>query len=242
MSFFKKFRDAQRPYCAALVPAAGSSSRMGAAGNKLLLTLGGQPVLAWTLQALDRSSGIDEIVVAAREEDFLPFMELCRTYGIAKPVRIVRGGATRAESVLCAALEVAGKAKLLAVHDGDRPLATPELIDRVVARAAQCAAAAPAVSVKDTVKEIRGEVVVHTLNRSVLRAIQTPQVFSADLLKAALQSALQSGAPITDDCSAVERLGKVVYLTEGSEENLKITTPLDLCLAEAILTEREART
>lgn len=238
MKFFKRFRDAQRPFCTALVAAAGDSSRMGAAGNKLLLPLEEKPVLAWTLQALDRSRRIDEIVIAAREEDFLPFSDLCHTYGIAKPVKIIHGGATRAESVMCAAMEASEKATLLAVQDGARPLVTPELIDRVVDRAARCSAAAPAVPVRDTIKEVNGGEVVKTLDRSVLMAVQTPQVFAADLLKAALQAVLQAGDTVTDDCSAVERLGKIVYLTEGSEENLKITTPMDLLFASAILNER----
>ena len=107
--------------------------------------------------------------------------------------------------------------------------------------AERCNAAAPAVPLKDTVKVVRDGAVVETLDRSTLAAVQTPQVFEADLLKAALQSALEAGAQLTDDCSAVERLGKVVYLVEGSEENLKITTPVDLVVAAAILQERWGR-
>ena len=110
----------------------------------------------------------------------------------------------------------------------------------MIALAARCGAAAPAVAVKDTIKAVSaGDVVERTLDRSALRAIQTPQVFQADLLKAALQSALESGAEVTDDCGAVERLGKTVYLTEGDEANLKITTPTDLILAQALLRARE---
>ena len=106
--------------------------------------------------------------------------------------------------------------------------------------AARCGAAAPALAVKDTIKTVREDgAVAETLERDVLRAVQTPQVFEASLLKAALQSALESGAAVTDDCSAVERLGKAVFLVEGEEENLKITTPVDLILAEAILRARE---
>jgi 2-C-methyl-D-erythritol 4-phosphate cytidylyltransferase len=117
---------------------------------------------------------------------------------------------------------------------------TPELIDRVITAAARCGAAAPALAVKDTIKTVREDgAVAETLERDVLRAVQTPQVFEASLLKAALQSALESGAVVTDDCSAVERLGKAVFLVEGEEENLKITTPVDLILAEAILRARE---
>ena len=127
------------------------------------------------------------------------------------------------------------------VPDGARPLVTPELFDAVVLRAAVCAAAAPAVPVHDTIKLARDRRVTETPDRSMLFAVQTPQVFDAGLLKAALQSALTEHAALTDDCSAVERLGKEVYLTDGDEENIKITTPLDLIVAEAILRRREER-
>ena len=228
--------SAVRPTCTAILAAAGSSQRMGGE-NKLLLPLDGMPVLAHTLRAVDAAQSVDEIVIAAREEDLLTYAELCKTYGIRKPVKVVVGGATREESVL----EARADAKLLAVQDGARPLVTPELFDAVVLRAAVCAAAAPAVPVHDTIKLARDRRVTETPDRSMLFAVQTPQVFDAGLLKAALQSALTEHAALTDDCSAVERLGKAVYLTDGDEENIKITTPLDLIVAEAILRRREER-
>ena len=241
MAFFKKLRQSRRPRCIALVAAAGQSRRMGGEQSKLLLPLDGIPVLVRTLTALAQAESIDGIVIAAREEDIVPFGDLCRTYGIAKPDKIVRGGASRAESVLLAALEADEQAQLLAVQDGARPLVRPELIDETVRAAIRCEAAAPAVALKDTVKEAdRDGRVLSTPDRAALRAVQTPQVFSADLLKAALQEAIASGSAITDDCSAVERLGKAVYLIPGDEENLKITTPLDLIVAEAILERRQA--
>lgn len=239
LPFLKKVREARRPRCTALVAAAGSSSRMGGV-DKLLQPLDGVPVLARTLTALQLAAGVDEIVIAAREEDILEFSQLCRTYGISKCSKVVRGGESRAHSVLLAALEASPEAELLAVQDGARPLVTPELIDRVIAAAARCSAAVPAVPVKDTVKLSRQDgAVEETLERERLRAAQTPQVFEASLLKAALQSALEQGAPVTDDASAVERLGKTVFLVDGGEENLKITTPLDLAVAEAIVQGRE---
>ena len=238
MGFFRRFQEAQRPFCTAIVAAAGSSTRMGGEVNKLLLPLEGVPVLARTLTALDLASQVDAIVIAAREEDILPFSELCRTYGIRKPVKVVRGGDSREESVLRAALEADPRTELLAVQDGARPLVTPALIDAVAEKAARCNAAAPAIPVKDTIKVAADGTVRETLDRSTLRAIQTPQIFEADLLKAALQSALEAGAELTDDCSAVERLGKVVYLVEGDEANLKITTPLDMTIAAALLQSR----
>ena len=198
-------------------------------------------MLARTLLALDGSRLIDEIVVAVREEDLLPTGDLCRLYGVTKPVKIVRGGESRLDSVLAAAMECREDAVFLAVHDGARPLADPELIDRVVALAHRTNAAAPAVPVKDTIKVVRDGRVESTPDRALLRAVQTPQVFDAQLLRAALQSAQTLGAEITDDCSAVERLGKEVYLTEGSYENIKITTPEDMLLACELLRRREER-
>ncbi len=237
--FLKKFRAPQRPRCTALVAAAGNSSRMGGV-NKLLEPLDGIPVLARTLQALERASGVDAILVSTREEDLVVVSQLCHTYGITKCTKVIRGGETRMHSVLLAALESDKETELLAVQDGARPLVTPELIDSVIEKAARCGAAAPAVALKDTVKEVGPDgAVTHTLERARLRAVQTPQVFSAELLKAALQDALAKEISCTDDCAAVERLGKVVYLVDGDESNLKLTTPGDFVLAEAILHARE---
>ena len=234
---FGKRQNRTHPYCAALIAAAGSSTRYGGE-NKLLQTLDGIPVLVRTLLTIDRVEGIDEIVIAAREDELLHYAELCKAFGIRKPVKVIVGGATRTESVLRAALEASPEAEFFAVQDGARPLVTPALIDEVIAAAWTHLAAAPAIPVRDTIKVAHNALVERTPDRSTLFAVQTPQVFSADLLKAALQSALTDGATITDDCSAVERIGKEVYLTEGSEENLKITTPLDLVIAEAILQRR----
>ena len=236
--FLKKIRAAQRPRCAALV-AAGSSSRMGGI-NKLLEPLDGIPVLVRTLTALERAQRVDSIVIATREEDLITISQLCKTYGITKCKKVIRGGEDREHSVLLAALEAEPDTELLAVQDGARPLVSPALIDRVIEAAQRCGAAAPAIPVKDTIKTVREDgAVEETLERSHLRAVQTPQVFEASLLKAALQAALEEGAVLTDDCSAVERLGKVVYLIEGEETNLKITTPTDLILAEALLAAEE---
>ena len=228
------------PFCSAIVAAAGSSRRMGEVNKLMAPLLDGVPVLAWTLRALNEAELVDEIVVAVREEDLLSTGDLCKIYGISKPVKIVRGGDTRLDSVLAASLECREDAAFLAVHDGARPLASPALIDRTIALARRTNAAAPAVPVKDTVKLVRDGVVVSTPPREDLRAVQTPQVFEASLLRAALQAARDAGGAVTDDCAAVERLGKEVHLAEGDYENIKITTPEDLLLAAEILRRREA--
>ena len=132
-----------------------------------------------------------------------------------------------------------GEAALAAVQDGARPFVTPELIDRVVRAANAYGAAAPAVPVRDTIKVARGGLVERTPDRSALAAVQTPQVFDYDLLQAALNQADKEHAVVTDDCSAVERLGMKVKLVEGEERNFKVTTRQDLLLARALLQEEE---
>ena len=219
----------RHPYCAALVPAAGKSERMGGT-DKLTAQLGGIPVLERTLLALDGASLVDEIVVAVSPERLEELAALCARVGVKKPLRVVEGGASRAQSVL------------LAVHDGARPLILPEQVDEMVRLGRQTYAAAPALPVTDTVKVAdTAGLVQSTPDRRTLFAVQTPQVFQANILKAALQSAIEAGAELTDDCSAVERLGKEVYLAPGWRENIKITTASDLTLAEALLRERENR-
>jgi len=130
---------------------------------------------------------------------------------------------------------LSNKVKLVAVQDGARPLVTWQVIDRTVRAANSYGAAAPAISVKDTIKEVAGGLVRNTPDRSSLMAIQTPQVFDYDLLKAALKKAKADEAPITDDCSAVERLGMSVKIVEGDERNIKVTTPMDLKIAQLLL-------
>ena len=234
----QKWQDKGRPYCAMVVAAAGSSTRMGGE-NKLFIHLGGMPVLMRTLQVIDRAELVSEIVVATREDLLLEVADLCSNAGLHKPVKVVKGGATRTESVLAAAVECDPKTELIAVHDGARPLVLPEEIDELIRQGRKTFAVAPAVPVNDTIK-VADEtgLVTDTPDRSKLFAVQTPQVFQADILKAALQNLVNCGDTATDDCAAVERIGKEVYLTEGNRENIKITTPIDLILAEAILRQR----
>ena len=219
--------------CAAVVPAAGRSERMGR--DKLALDLGGQPVLVHTLRALDRCPYIEEIVVVTRADAIVPTAQLCRDCGLSKISKVIVGGQTRTQSVLAGIREVSRHTALIAIHDGARPLVSQSVLEEVIRRAAQCGAAAPAVAVKDTVKQAENGLVTATLDRSSLYAVQTPQVFEASLIRAALSKALDDGAELTDDCAAVERLGIGVALTRGSYRNLKITTPEDLAVAEALL-------
>ena len=209
----------RHPRCAALVPAAGRSERMGGT-DKLTAPLCGVPVLLRTLRALDEAALIDEIVVAVSPERLEEIAALCAGANVKTPLRVVEGGGSRTQSVLLAALAAGDSCELLAVHDGARPLILPEQVDDMVRLGQRTYAAAPALPVTDTVKvaDMAG-LVQSTPDRKTLYAVQTPQVFQANILKAALQSAIQVGADITDDCSAVERLGKEVWRLAGEHQD-----------------------
>lgn len=237
---FGKHKD-QTPFVAAIVPAAGASRRMGGE-NKLLMDLLGQPVLIRTLAALEASPLIGEIVLAAPEDLLETYGRLAKEAGISKLTKVVVGGETRQESVYRAAVQADPRARFLAVHDGDRPLVAGDLIDRVCRAAFAHTAAAPGVPVQDTVKQVDREDHIHrTVDREALRAIQTPQVADRDLLTAALQAAIQKKQAVTDECAALEGMGVRPVVVPGSFENRKITTPIDLVIARAILAGREGR-
>lgn len=230
---FRRKRPAAGFSCTAVVPAAGSSKRMGE--DKLLMPLHDVPVILWTLQALEGCPYITEIIVVTRQDLIVPVGQLCRDAALAKVRKIVVGGKTRTESVLAGIREADPNADLIAIHDAARPLASQGLLNAVVERAAEIGAAAPAVAVKDTIKRAVDGVVESTPDRSQLYAVQTPQVFEHGLILGALEKALADGVELTDDCSAVERLGVPVHLTAGAYENIKLTTPEDIFTAEAIL-------
>lgn len=221
--------------CGAVIVAAGSASRMGGI-DKVMAPLGGVPMIVKTVGAFQHCDAIEEIVIVTRQDLIAPIQELCRE--MDKVRAVVTGGASRQESVWLGLNAFSGKIQLAAVHDGARPLISWELIDRTVRAANSYGAAAPAIPVKDTIKVERGGLVESTPDRSHLRAVQTPQVFDFDLLRGALQKARDDGAEVTDDCSAVERLGMKIRLVEGEERNLKVTTPLDLKIAELLLEEK----
>lgn len=224
-------------YCAAVVPAAGSSRRMEGE-DKILLPLRGVPVIVHSLQVLDCCPRINEIIVVTREDLIVPIAKLCSEFELTKVKKIIVGGETRLHSVRKGLLEVSEQADLIAIHDGARPLLSQDVLNNVLETAGRTGAAAPAVPVKDTIKKACEGVVTETPVRSELFAVQTPQVFSADLIRAALHKAVEENKTVTDDCSAVEALGMKVTLSAGSDENIKITTPIDMIVAEAILEAR----
>ena len=220
--------------CGAVIVAAGSSSRMGGI-DKVMAPLGGEPMILRTVRTFQNCGAIKEIVIVTREDLILPITELCG--GFDKVRAVVRGGDSRQASVKLGLSAFTDKMELAAVHDGARPLVSQAVIDRTVRAAHTYGGAAPVVPVKDTIKVYEGGFVASTPDRETLRAVQTPQVFDLDLLRGALEKADKDGAAVTDDCSAVERLGLKIRLVEGEERNLKVTTPMDLKIAEMLLEE-----
>lgn len=236
LSLFKK-KKPEEPRCSAVIVSAGLARRMGGI-DKVLAPLGELPVLVHTLYAFQDCPVIHEIIVVAREDLVVDVGRLCKEFNLDKVRKVIVGGQERIHSVQAGLREVDPEAGLIAIHDGARPLVTQEIIRDTVARAALTGAAAPAIPLTDTVKRTEDGLVVETVDRSQLWAVQTPQVFEAGLIRAATQKAVEDGELLTDDCGAVERLGMKVTLTSGSPENIKITTPLDLILGEAILQAR----
>ena len=223
-------------YCGAVIVAAGNASRMGGI-DKVMAQLKGRPLIVHTVETFQNCDAIKEIVIVTRQDLLAEVTGLCA--GFDKVTAVVAGGKDRQESVENGLTALSKKVKLVAVQDGARPLITWQVIDRTVRAAHTYGAAAPAVPVKDTIKAVKGGVVLATPDRSILQAVQTPQVFDLDLLRGALQKAKQDKVAITDDCSAVEYMGMSVRIVEGDERNIKVTTPMDLKIAQLLLEETE---
>lgn len=229
-------RKARHNRCSVVVVAAGSSQRLGR--DKLFLEIDGKPVIAHTLMALNACEAVDEIVVVTRAEKLEDIGNVVEGYAIDKVSKIVIGGENRTQSALAGVSETDPKAKIIAIHDGARPFVTDEVIKDVIHQAVLNYAACPGIPVKDTVRIAEKNVAVETPNRDSVFAVQTPQAFAADIIKAALTAAVRDEKSYTDDCAAVEAMGVKVYISGGDEDNIKITTALDLPLAESIAKER----
>ena len=238
MNIRRLFRKKQKePHCSVVVVAAGSSERMGS--DKMLMTLGAKPVIIRTLMAFQQNPMVDDIVVVTRQEKIMGLADMIKLYDISKVTQVISGGATRMESALAGVSAVKEGAKLIAIHDGARPLVTQGVIRRVVEAANEHMAAVPAVPCVDTLKQVNQEgVVIGSVDRSSVVRVQTPQVFDADLIKGALSRAVEKNLPLTDDCSAMEMMGVKTYVVEGDAGNIKLTEPDDMVLAEAILKNR----
>lgn len=223
----------------AIIVAAGTSRRMGF--DKLFADLHGKPVVAHSIAAFEACAVVDAIVVVTREEQAPGIRALAAQESWRKLGRVVPGGAERRFSVwngLAAAQT--GEGDFVAVHDGARPLVTAAMIERCLARAQSVGAACCAAPVSDTLKRANAAgCVAGGVDRTDLWAMHTPQIFSAPALLRAYRAALDAGAPVTDEASALEMIGLPVALVDSAGENLKITYPADLPLAATILWQRE---
>ena len=237
--FFKKRSGQRKLHCSAVIVAAGSASRMKGV-DKIMAEIGGMPVIARTLSVFQNCDRIGEIVVVTREDLLVPVGEVCRQYGFDKVTRVVVGGADRSRSVQNGLNEL-GETDYVAIHDGARPFVSAEVLEETIRAAERSGAAAPAIPVTDTIKTAQDSLVTGTPDRSTLFAVQTPQIFDMDLICGALYHCIEKKIPLTDDCSAVEQIGKVVTLTVGERSNIKITTQFDLLIWEAIVSWLDAQ-
>lgn len=222
-----------------LIPAAGVGKRMGADGNKLLLPLLNMPILGWTLKAAIAANSIEWIGIICQTIDERLFQDMVTRLNISKPVTFIRGGETRQASVSNGLNALPPETKQVLIHDGARCLATPDLFNRCSAAFEQCRGFIAAVPVKDTIKEVnQAKCITATPDRSCLWAAQTPQGFDVALLKEAHKKGQTQGWSVTDDAALFEKCGLDVQIVDGEETNLKVTTPVDLAIAEFILRQR----
>ncbi len=228
-------------FTSAIIVAAGSSTRMGEAGSKQMLSLDGMPVIARTLRTFNDSPHIDEIVVVAKESELDLYPTLIERYGLTKISAVVPGGDSRGGSVMRGFRKINERAKYVAIHDGARCLLTPQMLEAVYRKACRHGAAIAATRAIDTIKlaDDKG-FVSETLDRDLIWQAQTPQIFAIKVYTAAAYTALEAGISATDDCALVERIGYSVKLVECGRDNIKITTPDDLPRAEGILAARRS--
>jgi 2-C-methyl-D-erythritol 4-phosphate cytidylyltransferase len=212
---------------------------MGSNRNKLLMTLLGKPLLTWTLLAAEAAHEISWIGIIGQLADQSDFNVILSELSLSKPVQLIRGGETRQESVYNGLQALPTTAERVLIHDGARCLVTPQLLDRCAAVLLECPGLIAAVPMKDTIKVVNEAGVVQaTPDRRQLWAAQTPQGFEVQLLKHCHEQGRKSGWEVTDDAALFERCGLAVRIVEGEETNLKVTTPMDLAIAEFILRQR----
>jgi len=221
----------------AIVVAAGKGKRMGANYNKQFIQLREKPILTYTLEALNRNILINEIILVAGESEVDFCLEnIIVKYGLEKVTKVIAGGAERQDSVYKGLLQIGSEVDIVLVQDGARPFITDAMIKESIEAAAEAGAAIVAVPVKDTIKLVDENMqVVETLDRSRLVSVQTPQTFKRELLLAAYEELKKTKLHATDDASVVEAMGIGVRSIMGSYDNIKITTPEDLIIAEKIL-------
>ncbi len=221
-----------------LIAAAGSGSRMRANCNKLLLPIAGRPLLAWTLDAVLAAEQISWVGVVGQPIDKQPILSLLESF--SKPFVWVDGGSTRQESVQLGLAALPSNAGHVLIHDGARCLVDPELLNLSAKEVLSGNAVIAATPVTDTIKRVDSQgLITDTPNRADLWSAQTPQAFSVEQLRHGHAQALEKGWTVTDDASLYERLGWPVRIIEGAPSNIKVTTPFDLIVAEAVIAMRK---
>ena len=234
-NLFKKNEMPKTHKVSAIVVAAGQSSRMGAEVSKQFIEILGKPVLAYSLEALQNSPSVDEIVIVTREVDILLVSDIIREYAIRKATNVLVGGDTRQQSVQNGLNEITD-AEIILIQDGARPCVLPEHIERTILAAQACGAAALGCPVTDTLKTVNSEdVIIGTVDRNGVWQIQTPQAFKNDIIRRAYKNASENGINATDDCALVEKLGVLVSVVSGTSSNIKITTQDDIYIARGII-------
>jgi 2-C-methyl-D-erythritol 4-phosphate cytidylyltransferase len=232
---------------AAIVPAAGLGTRMGAEMPKQFLELDGMPLILFTLRRLAACSAITEFFISTRADDIVSLQDRVAKSELGRPARVVHGGDTRQQSVANALAQVDPTTEVVLVHDAVRPFVTPEQIDRVIAEARKRGAAILGIPAIDTVKEVKRAslpedmaLITATIPRERIVLAQTPQAFTYSLLRDSFRLAQRDGVTASDEAALVERFGHEVFVVVGSERNLKITRPADMELARFYL-EQERR-
>ena len=226
----------------AILPAAGLGTRMGAEMPKQFLELDGVPIAILALRRVASCSQVSQIIVATRQDGIAKLEERIRKENLRQPVRVIKGGDSRQESVAEALKLVPDDTELVLVHDAVRPFVAPEHVTRVIEEARRCKAAIVGIPAMDTVKEVKRAslpedvaLITNTIPRERVVLAQTPQVFDTGLLKEAFVRAAADGVKASDEAGLVERLGYDVHVVHGSERNIKITKPADMDLARFIL-------
>ena len=238
-SLARDFTKNSYHYVSAIIVAAGSGSRMNSDITKQFMTLADKPVIINTLLAFEACAYVNEIIIVAKEDEMMLYPHLLKIYGIGKVKNIVPGADTRQKSVLSGLDAISDKADFVAIHDGARPLITPEQIKKVLLAAFEFRAASAAAKSKDTPKLVtKNGFIDKNLDRDTVWMMQTPQVFTANLYRAAAYTAIRDGFEATDDCALAHNAGFPVRIVDTGYENIKITTPDDLKFAELILSER----
>ncbi len=226
-------------FTSAIIVAAGKGTRMGPDVDKLFLEVAGQPVVAHTWAAFDASPLINEIILVIRDPLRPEFEKLQGTLNLNKPFRFASGGAERQNSVWNGLEKISPEAEIVAIQDGARPCTSQSIIEDCIYAGRQVGASVAAVKVTDTLKEADAEgLIARNIDRSKLWAVQTPQVFRAEIIRRALREVFTRNLLVTDDTAACELIGQPVKLVESKAPNPKVTTPADLPLIELLLRER----